>query len=270
MSTRRWLRRVSASLLVLIFSAALLANAVAPAGYEEQFRDSPNVGPCRRFPLGTDELGRDRLSRLLHGSRISLLLAPGAALLAVSVGLLLGAAAGYCEGLVARAALSLTDLAASLPSLLLLLFARAMLPLNVDPKASITITFVLLGAVGWTSSVRMFAAAIVSARQSDYVKQARAAGCRPGRIVGLQIASAIRPVLAAQFWILVPLFLLAEANLSMLGLGVNEPLPSWGNLLTEIPMTPGIWQQPWLLAPTVLMLVVLLSLQGFLLKENAS
>jgi peptide/nickel transport system permease protein len=110
----------------------------------------------------------------------------------------------------------------------------------------------------------------VSARQSDYVKQARAAGCRPLRIVGLQIAAAIRPVLAAQFWILVPLFLLAEANLSMLGLGVSEPVPSWGTLLAEIPMTPQVWQQPWLLAPTALMLVVLLSLQGFLLKENAS
>src|SRR5262245_57034667 len=121
------IRRLSLGLLALIFGLALFADLVAPAGYEEQLREYPSVKPSRRFLLGTDELGRDRFSRLLYGSRVSLLLAPAAALLATIIGLLLGVIAGYYEGLPARLALGMTDLMAALPTLLVLLFARAML-----------------------------------------------------------------------------------------------------------------------------------------------
>jgi ABC-type dipeptide/oligopeptide/nickel transport system permease subunit len=78
------------------------------------------------------------------------------------------------------------------------------------------------------------------------------------------------PVLAAQFWVLVPLFLLAEANLGMLGLGVSEPLPSLGNLLAEIQITPALREQPFLLAPAALLLVVLLSVQNISMEEKVS
>jgi ABC-type dipeptide/oligopeptide/nickel transport system permease subunit len=77
-------------------------------------------------------------------------------------------------------------------------------------------------------------------------------------------------VIAAQFWTLIPLFLLAEANLGMLGLGVSEPLPSLGNLLAEIQLSPELWRQPVVLAPAVLLLVVLVSLQGLFKKERTS
>jgi ABC-type dipeptide/oligopeptide/nickel transport system permease subunit len=264
------IRRLSLGLLALIFGLALFADRIAPSGYGEQLREYPSVKPSRQFLLGTDELGRDRFSRLLYGSRVSLLLAPAAALLATIIGLLFGGIAGYYEGLPARIALGMTDLMAALPTLLVLLFARVMLPLNVDPKTSVTITFFLLAAVGWTSGVRVFAAAIARARSAEYVRQAHVAGWAPARIVLLHIVSAIRPVLAAQFWVLVPLFLLAEANLSMLGLGVSEPLPSWGNLLAEIQVSTEFWKQPWLLSPAALLLIVLLSLQGLLMKERRS
>ncbi|MGH9631674.1 MAG: ABC transporter permease [Bryobacteraceae bacterium] len=267
---RSGLRSLSACVLIATFTAALLASFIAPASYETQFREDAAAPPSAKFLLGTDDLGRDRLSRLLYGSRVSLLLAPAAAALATCIGLSLGAAAGYFGGATARLALGLTDLVASTPSLLLLLFARALLPLNVQPDVSVAITFLLLGAVGWTSGVRVFAAAAANARNSDYVRQALALGCRPGRIVCLHIAATVRPVIAAQFWTLVPLFLLSEANLGMLGLGVSEPLPSLGNLLAEIQLTPELWRQPALLAPAALLSVVLISLQGLLMKESAS
>jgi peptide/nickel transport system permease protein len=258
-----------ACLLTVIFAAALLANVIAPASYETQFREDPGAPPSSQFPLGTDELGRDRLSRLLYGSRISLLLAPAAAALATAIGLSLGVAAGCFSGVPARFALGVTDLVASTPSLLLLLFVRALLPLNVQPATSVTITFFLLGAVGWTSGVRVFAAAAASASTSEYIRQARALGCPTLRIAFVQIAAALRPVAAAQFWTLIPLFLLAEANLGMLGLGVSEPLPSIGNLLAETQLSPQLWQQPAVLAPAALLLLVLVSLQGLLTKERA-
>jgi ABC-type dipeptide/oligopeptide/nickel transport system permease subunit len=267
---RRTVRLFCGGILLFMFAAALLAGVIAPASYETQFREDPGASPSAKFPLGTDDLGRDRLSRLLYGSRVSLLLATAAATLATCIGLSLGVAAGYFGGAPARIALEFTDLVASTPSLLLLLFARALLPLNVAPHLSVAITFFLLGAVGWTSGVRVFAAAATNARNSDYVLQAHALGCPPARIVSLHIAAAVRPVITAQFWILVPLFLLAEANLGMLGLGVSEPLPSLGNLLAEIQLTPELWKQPVLLAPAGLLLVVLISLQGLLMKESTS
>lgn len=264
------LRAVCAGFLTCTFATALLAGVLAPADYETQFREDPSAPPSAKFLLGTDELGRDRLSRLLYGSRVSLLLAPAAACLAICIGLSLGVAAGFFGGALARWALGFTDLVASTPSLLLLLFARALLPLNVAPAISVTITFFLLGAVGWTSGVRVFAAAAANARHSEYARQALAMGCRPGRILYLHIAGAVRPAIAAQFWTLVPLFLVAEANLGMLGLGVSEPLPSLGNLLAEIQLTPELWRHPVLLAPVGLLSTVLISLQVVLMKEGTS
>jgi ABC-type dipeptide/oligopeptide/nickel transport system permease subunit len=182
----------------------------------------------------------------------------------------MGAAAGYVGGWPGRTALELTDVVASVPSLLLLLFARAMLPLNVAPEVSVGITFLLLGAVGWTSGVRLFAAAIASVRESEYVRQAIASGCRPSRVVCIHLPAAMLPVLSAQFWVLVPIFLLAEANLGILGLGVSEPLPSLGNLLAEIQITSALRDQPVLLAPALLLLVVLLSVQTISTEEKTS
>ena len=102
---RTGVRCICACLLTVIFAAALLANVIAPASYETQFREDPGAPPSSQFPLGTDELGRDRLSRLLYGSRISLLLAPAAAALATVIGLSLGVAAGCFAGVPARFAL---------------------------------------------------------------------------------------------------------------------------------------------------------------------
>lgn len=270
MRGRAWIRRSVIVFLSAIFAWTLLADVTAPARYEEQFREAPSASPSARFLLGTDELGRDRFSRLLYGGRISLLLAPAAALLATSISLGLGILAGYFGGLPERFALRFTDLVASTPSLLLLLFIRALLPLNVAPAVSVTITFLLLGSIGWTSGVRVIAAAISSARESDFIRQAVAAGSHRWRVVCLHISAAVLPVLKAQFWTLIPMFLVAEANLGMLGLGVSEPLPSLGNMLSEIPLTSALGSQPWVLAPALLLFTVLLGLQSLLAKEISS
>jgi len=267
---RTCLRWFAKGLLLLLVGIALLAEKVAPAGYEEQFREFASVKPSLKFPLGTDELGRDRLSRLLYGSRVSLLLAPAAAALATGIGLLFGLLAGYCGGMVERATLACTDLFVSMPAILLMFIARAMLPLNISPAVSVSFTFALLGVLGWTSGVRVILAAVAKTQRSDFVLQARASGCRPVRIALLHMTAAIRPIVISQFWMLVPLFLVAEANLGMLGLGVTEPLPSWGNLLTELQSAPSLWKEPWLLAPAVLLVCVLVSLQVVVRKERLS
>jgi ABC-type dipeptide/oligopeptide/nickel transport system permease subunit len=159
------------------------------------------------------------------------------------------------------------DLFLSLPWLFLLLTVRALLPLNIPAVASVAVTFALLGMLGWAASARVVAAAVREMRNSEFVLQARAAGCGPWRLLLAHVLPNVRPILLAQFWISVPLFILTEANLGMLGLGVTEPLPSWGNLLRELENYSALAGSPWLWAP-LLSLFIVVSLFQFALGEG--
>lgn len=264
------LRPMALSLLTAIFAAALLADFLAPASYATQFRESPNALPSMRFPLGTDELGRDRLSRLLYGSRVSLLLAPAAALLATMGAAVVGGAAGYLGKRWERTIAICIDLFLSLPWLFLLLTVRAILPLNISPLLSVIATFVLLGALGWAAPARVIQSCARSLRNSDFILQARAGGHRPVRAFLVQVLPNLKPALGAQFWVSIPTFILAEANLGLLGLGVAEPLPSWGTLLRELESHSALKANPWLLAPLVLLVIVVACFQFLIPKEEWS
>jgi ABC-type dipeptide/oligopeptide/nickel transport system permease subunit len=249
-------RRIALWFLVLVYGAGAAAGWLAPSGYAMQFRETPSAPPSREFPLGTDALGRDLWARLLYGSRVSLVLAPAAALLATALAAALGIAAGFAGGFWEAAILRAADLFLSLPWLFLLLAVRALLPLNAAPLASVLITFLLLGLLGWAAPARVVAAAARSLRASDFLLQARAAGCPPLARLARHALPNLRPVLAAQFWTSVPVFILAEANLGFLGLGVSEPLPSWGGLLRELENLAAVETNPWMAAPLLLLLLV--------------
>jgi ABC-type dipeptide/oligopeptide/nickel transport system permease subunit len=249
---------------MVVFVFALFASAFAPAPYAKQFRNDTDHSPSKQFPLGTDELGRDRLSRLLYGMRISLLLAPAAALISTALAALIGGAGAYMGGAWDRATSMFIDLFLSLPWLFLLLTLRALLPLDIPAVTSVVVTFALLGILGWAASARIVAASVRSIRTSEFLLQARAAGCKPSRLLLRQVLPNVKPILLAQFWISVPLFILTEANLGMLGLGVTEPLPSWGNLLRELDNYTALRHSPWLWVP-LLSLVMVVSLFQFAL-----
>lgn len=255
--------------LGLVALAALAPELWTSAHYETQFRDMPDAPPSHRFPLGTDSLGRDRLSRLLYGTRVSLMLAPAAALLSCLAAAALGGLAGLAGGWLDRAILAAADLFLSLPWLFLLLMVRACLPLNVSPMSSATITFVLLGALGWAAPARVVRAAVHQLKDSGFVFHAHSAGCRTGRLLWRQLMPNVAPVLWAQFWVAVPVYILAEATLGMLGLGVSEPLPSWGGLLGEIEGS-ALGMQIWVLAPAFLLAAVVGSFRLILPKEDYS
>ena len=146
--TRR-LRQLAWIFLALLFLAALFSDRIAGASYAHQFRDFPGAPVSWRFPLGTDALGRDRLARLLTATRISLLLAPAAALFSTVLATLIAGFAGYRGGRLDRFVMRAIDLMLSLPWIFLLIAARALLPLNVSPAASLLVTFALLGVLGW-------------------------------------------------------------------------------------------------------------------------
>ena len=255
------LQKMAASILCTIFILMVLATFLLPAHYARQFRDIPNAGPSSAHPLGTDALGRDSLSRLLYGTRVSLLLAPAAALLSTLIAAALGSAAGLLGGWVERVVLAATDLSLALPWLFLLLVVRAMLPLDVPPLVSVVIAFLMMGLLGWQASVRVICAAARGVRDSDFMLLARSSGCKPARLLLRHVAPNLRPLFYAQFFISIPLFILTEANLSILGLGVMEPMPSWGNLMRGFEDFSALSANPWRLAPLVLLVIVVMCFQ---------
>jgi len=266
----KWIRIAAIVFLFTVSAACLLADFVAPAPYAKQFREAPDAAPSRQHRLGTDYLGRDRFSRLLYGTRVSLLLAPAAALLTSLLAGLIGGTAGFVGGWTERCVMAATDLFLSLPWLFLLITVRAVLPLNVSPVTSVIITFALLGSLGWAAAARVICADARALGQADMILLARATGNGGFRLLWRHILPNLKPVLYAQFWISVPVFILTEANLGMLGLGVAEPLPSWGSLLRELEsfsiFSPPLWQ----FVPLILLIVMLSCFHIVLHKQESS
>ncbi len=256
------IRSAASVLLLVIVAGVWMAPLAVPLHpYEAQFRRLPDAAPSTQFPLGTDALGRDRLSRLIYGARLSLTLAPAAALLSIAIAALIGAAAAHLGGIAEKLLLRTTDLFVSVPWVFLLLIVRAVLPLDVPPEISVLVTFAVLGLLGWAAPARVVWAQARSFRSSDACLLARAYGCGSFRLLLRHSLPNVRPVLMAQFWIAVPVFIIAEANLSVLGLGVAEPLPSLGNLLRDLGIG-GVWiTHPVVFAPLALLVTVVACFQ---------
>jgi peptide/nickel transport system permease protein len=262
------LRKLACAFLLMVGLFAVFANQLAPAHYATQFREVPNAAPSRNHLLGTDDIGRDRFSRILYGTRISLLLAPAAALLSTLMAALIGGVAGYLGGFWARCAMGFTDLFLSLPWLFLLIMVRGLLPLDVSPLVSVMVTFLLLGLLGWAASARILCAGAAALRNSGFLLQARASGLSGTRLFAVHVVPNLKPILYAQFWISIPVFILSEANLGMLGLGVVEPMPSWGSLLRELEGMLSLGEAPWKLVPLVLLILVVSSFELVLTKQE--
>lgn len=252
------MRALAAVMLVGFTAVLLLAGWLAPYSYGEQFREDPSAGASRAHPLGTDGLGRDRLSRMLYGGRVSLVCAPAAALVACVLAMALGLAGGLGGRGWERAISAAADLSLSLPWIFALLAARAALPLNASPMVTVVVTFALLGTLGWAGPCRIVLAAARRHGASEFVLLARASGCGPWRIAMAQVAPNVLPLVLAQFLVTAPAFLLAEANLGLLGLGVPEPLPSLGGLLRELENVSAIPSHPLVLAPAGLLFLIVL------------
>ena len=235
-------RGFAVAFLTLVVAASVAASFIPGFSYSEQHREFVSAGPSAQFPLGTDDLGRDRLARLLSATRVSLLLAGAAGAGALMVAVLAGGTAGYWGGWWDSFVTRAIDLLLSLPWLFLLLAVRALLPLNAAPLTTLVVTYALLAVLGWAAPARVVRAGVRSLRESEFVLRARAEGSSEIRILLRHMVPNLRPVLLAQFWTSLPVFVLTEANLGFLGLSAGEPFPTWGSLLREL-------QNPLLVRP---------------------
>lgn len=225
---------VAALILAALFVWAMASGMSSASPQSRQFRELPDARPSRQFPLGTDDLGRDRLSRVLYATRVSLLLAPAAALMATLLAAVIGGIAGYFGGWWDTCAVAVIDLLLSLPWFFLLLAARALLPLNAPPLASLLVTYGLLSMLGWAGPARVIRAGVRRLRESEFALRARAEGCGSLRLLSRHLIPNLKPVLLAQIWTTIPVFILSEANLGLLGLSAGEPYPTWGGLLRDL------------------------------------
>jgi peptide/nickel transport system permease protein len=223
------------TLLILIFTAmAILASLISP--YEPSAIDQNNLlmPPSHNHPLGTDSLGRDLLSRIIYGARISLSIGIIAVGIATLLGLLLGSFAGYYGGLVDVLIMRFADIMLCFPTFFLILAVVAIL------EPSIFNIMAIIGLTSWMGSARLIRGEILSLKEREFIQAERAIGASNFRIIIHHlIPNAIGPVLVnATLGIAAAIIL--ESALSFLGLGVQPPTPSWGNILIESKSTLGV------------------------------
>lgn len=214
--------------------------------------------PGRIFLLGTDGFGRDVFARLLHGGQISLFAGLAAALLAVTTGFALGGLAGYYGGVIDETVMGATELSLALPWIYALLAIRAWLPLHLGRLETFVLLVGVIGVVGWARPARLVRGVVLSARSREYVVAARACGASDLHTMWRHVMPQAADVALTQIALLVPQFVLAEVTLSFFGLGVGEPVPSWGGLLADAQRYHAFSLHWWLLLPSMALVPVFL------------
>ncbi|WP_326731660.1 dipeptide/oligopeptide/nickel ABC transporter permease/ATP-binding protein [Streptomyces phaeochromogenes] len=237
------------AIVVLIVLACVFASWIAPYGPQTQDLNDLLSGPSRSHWLGTDALGRDELSRLLYGGRVTLLGALEAVTVFLVLGLGLGITAGTLGGLADALIMRLCDLLQSIPALIMLLVILSIFGHNE------TAAMVTFGALFSTALTRVVRGASLAVRAEPYVAAARVAGLSTRQIQWRHIRPAVTGPILTQVSLVAGIALLVEASLGFLGLGVVPPTPSWGNMIADAQQ--AINRHPWLLVPTGGILVVM-------------
>ncbi len=230
--------RTAALFLVVLASAALLAPLLVPYAVDALDLANRRAAPSITHWFGTDELGRDVLTRVLFGARVSLAIGLLSAFISAAVGVAIGATAGYAGRWVDDLLMRVTDAMLAVPRLPLLMIAAAILQPNV------LMLVLLVGAAGWMETARVVRAEVQTVAARDFVTSARAIGALPARIVWRHVLPGVVPVVSVATTLAVGRGILIESALSFFGVGVQPPTASWGNMLYQAQTT--MTSEPWL------------------------
>ena len=244
-------------IFILFLFCGIFADVLAPYGMNQISPRNRLLPPSWAYPFGTDNLGRDMLSRCLYGAQISVIIAFTAASLATIVSIAIGILTGYLGGKIDLVTQRVVDAWMSFPDLIILLVVVSVLGPGL-PQIIFTLSL-LLGVAG----SRIIRSAVVSVRENMYVHAAQSIGASTGRILWRHILPNIMPPVIVLFTTRVGTVILAESSLSFLGLGVPPPIPTWGGMLSGSGRT-FMFQGPWLaLAPGLCLTIVVYATNVF-------
>jgi oligopeptide transport system permease protein len=240
----------SAVVMVVLALMSALAPYIAPYSYEEQDLALRAVSPRHGHLLGTDALGRDQLTRLLYGGRVSLMVGIVATGVALLIGVTYGAVSGFFGGKIDMLMMRIVDIIYALP------FTIFVILLMVFFGRDIRLLFVAIGAVEWLTMARIVRGQVQSLKKQEFIEAARALGLRRRRIIFLHTIPNILGPIIVYATLTVPAVMLLEAFLSFLGLGVQPPMSSWGLMIKD--GADRMEESPWLLvAPGVTLAITL-------------
>jgi peptide/nickel transport system permease protein len=208
--------------------------------------------------LGADAFGRDRFSRLLHGSRATLALSMLATLVATALGALVGGVAGYAGGRLDTLLSRFSEFIVVLPAIYVTLALRAVMPLVLPGSTIFLLLLAIFALLGWPMVARGVRAIVLIERDREYAVAARAAGANPARLIARHLLPAAAGYLGTQASLLLPAFILAESTMSYVGLGFPDTTPTWGTMLQDASNVSLLGDAPWALAPAAAIFMVVL------------
>ena len=211
------------------------------------------------YLLGADQFGRDEFSRLLYGSQISLSIGIVGILLSFSIGMILGGVSGYFSGPTDSIIMRLCELIMSIPALYLIISLRATFPPGMSSAQVYAMIVVILSFIGWASMARVIRGMALSFREQQFVLAARSLGQTHRRIIVRHILPNTFSYVIVAATLSVPYYILGEVVLSFLGVGIQEPNASWGNMLTAAENIEYLRNYPWILAPGAAIFITVLA-----------
>jgi peptide/nickel transport system permease protein len=230
---------VGAVIVLLLLLTGIFADFLAPYGYNEIHIVDRLMAPSAKYILGTDNLGRDLLSRIIYGARISMYVGLGASAINALVAAAIGSPCGYFGGTFDILVQRLVDAALSFPMLIMVITIMSLIG---SGTVQVIIVLGIWGAILW---IRVMRSAVIAIKENIYLEAARAIGCSTRQIIFRHILPNVMPVVIIIFSISMGGNILGEASLSFLGFGIPPPVPSWGGMLSGVGRT-YMYEAPWL------------------------
>ncbi len=211
------------------------------------------------FLLGADHLGRDIFSRLLYGGRVSLSIGLVGVLVSFSIGAIVGGISGYFGGRIDNILMRISEIVMSFPGFYLMLALRAVFPITLSSVQVYFLIVIILSFIGWAGLARVIRGMVLSIREQEFVLAAKSYGASSLRIIARHIIPNTFSYLLIAATLSIPGYILGESALSLLGLGIQEPYSSWGNMLASARSISAISQYPWILSPGIAIFITILA-----------